>query len=270
MNTRTDRRGKLAPRRLGLRASPSGPELAARNSPPRLGRQSGSAGTEGNEILTSAAAVVLVCLLAAEGITIVHMRGLLSAHMFIGLVLIGPVLLKLGSTGYRMVRYYSGSRPYRVKGPPALPLRALAPVLVASTIAVLASGVLLLAAGHKSSTLVTIHEVSCVVHRIRSGLGSPLSCVRPARRALRTNRLDRSAPSRRARDGHERDAGRRRARRRRGTRVSAPADDPSLQRPLTSTHPRGAGRRRGRDGTWPSRPEVMKSVSRRFSVERWA
>jgi hypothetical protein len=73
---------------------------------------------------------VLVCLLAAEGITIVHMRGLLSAHMFIGLVLIGPVLLKLGSTGYRMVRYYSGSRLYRVKGPPALPLRALAPVLI--------------------------------------------------------------------------------------------------------------------------------------------
>jgi hypothetical protein len=163
MNTRTDRRGKLAPRRLGLRASPSGPQLAPRNSPPRLGRRSGSAGTEGNEILTSAAAVVLVCLLAAEGITIVHMRGLLSAHMFIGLVLIGPVLLKLGSTGYRMVRYYSGSRPYRVKGPPALPLRALAPVLVASTIAVLASGVLLLAAGHKSSTLVTIHKVSFIV-----------------------------------------------------------------------------------------------------------
>jgi hypothetical protein len=160
MNTRTDRRGKLAPRRLGLRASPSGPQLAPRNSPPRLGRRSGSAGTEGNEILTSAAAVVLVCLLAAEGITIVHMRGLLSAHMFIGLVLIGPVLLKLGSTGYRMVRYYSGSRPYRVKGPPALPLRALALVLVASTIAVLASGVLLLAAGHKSRTLVTIHKVS--------------------------------------------------------------------------------------------------------------
>lgn len=121
-NTRTDRAGKIAPRRPGLHASPSGPQLATHDSPPRRrarpGRRWRSAGTEGNEILTSAAAVVLVCLLAAEGITIVHMRGLLSAHMFIGLVLIGPVLLKLGSTGYRMVRYYSGSRPYRVKGPP--------------------------------------------------------------------------------------------------------------------------------------------------------
>src|SRR6201995_6094927 len=78
-------------------------------------------GTEGNELLTSAAAVVLVVLLVAEGITIVHMRGLLSAHMFIGLVLIPPVMVKLGSTGYRMGGYYVGARAYRLKGPPVLP-----------------------------------------------------------------------------------------------------------------------------------------------------
>ena len=120
-------------------------------------------GPEGNEILTSAAAVVLVALLAAEGITIVHMRGLLSAHMFIGLVLIPPVLLKLGSTGYRMVSYYTGSRAYRSQGPPLLPLRLMAPVLVAATIAVLASGVLLLAAEHKSGSVLTIHKLSFIV-----------------------------------------------------------------------------------------------------------
>jgi len=109
-------------------------------------------GPAGNEVLTSTAAVVLVVLLVAEGVTIVHMRGLLIAHMFIGLVLIPPVLLKLGSTGYRMVSYYAGARDYRAKGPPLLPLRVIAPVLVASTIAVLASGVALLAVGHKSGT----------------------------------------------------------------------------------------------------------------------
>jgi hypothetical protein len=118
---------------------------------------------EGNEILTSAAAVVLVGLLIAEGITIVHMRGLLSAHMFIGLVLIPPVVLKLASTGYRMVSYYAGARAYRQTGPPLLPLRLIAPVLVASTIAVLASGVLLLAIGHKSSMILTIHKSSFIV-----------------------------------------------------------------------------------------------------------
>jgi hypothetical protein len=123
-------------------------------------------GADGNAILTSAAAVVLVGLLVAEGITIVHMRGLLSAHMFIGLVLIPPVLLKLGSTGYRMVSCYAGSRAYRAQGPPLLPLRLMAPVLVASTLAVLASGVLLLAAGHKSSTLLTIHKLSFIVFAV--------------------------------------------------------------------------------------------------------
>jgi hypothetical protein len=126
------------------------------------GRRWRVGGPEGNEILTSVAAVVLVGLLVAEGITIVHMQGLLSAHMFIGLVLIPPVVLKLGSTGYRMVSYYAGSRAYRQKGPPPLPLRLMAPVLVASTIAVLASGVLLLAAGHKSNALLTVHKLSFI------------------------------------------------------------------------------------------------------------
>jgi hypothetical protein len=165
-----NRAGNIAPREVGPHALPRtervGPRRATRGSETRrsrLGRRWRLGGADGNEILTSAAAVVLVGLLAAEGITIVHMHGLLSAHMFIGLVLIPPVLLKLGSTGYRMVSYYAGSRAYRAQGPPLLPLRLMAPVLVASTLAVLASGVLLLAAGHKSSTLLTIHKLSFIV-----------------------------------------------------------------------------------------------------------
>jgi hypothetical protein len=120
-------------------------------------------GTEGNEALTLSTALVLIALLAAEGITIVHMGGLVSAHMFIGMVLIPPVLLKLASTGYRAVRYYAGSRAYRAKGPPALPLRLLAPVLVATTIGVFTTGVLLLVAGRKSGVLLEIHKVSFIV-----------------------------------------------------------------------------------------------------------
>jgi hypothetical protein len=152
---------------MAVQTEPVGAQVAARGSETRrsnrLRRRWRLGGPEGNEILTSAAAIVLVGLLVAEGITIVHMGGLLSAHMFIGLVLIPPVALKLGSTGYRMVSYYAGSRAYRVKGPPLLPLRLTAPVLVASTIAVLASGVLLLAAGHKSSMALTIHKLSFIV-----------------------------------------------------------------------------------------------------------
>ena len=43
-------------------------------------------GTEGNQILTSSVAGILTVLLIAEGITILEMGGLLSVHMFIGLV----------------------------------------------------------------------------------------------------------------------------------------------------------------------------------------
>ncbi len=152
---------------VAVDTQPVGGRVAARGSdtrrPQRLGRRWRSGGADGNEILTSAVAVVLVGLLVAEWLTVVHMQGLLSAHMFIGLVLIPPVVLKLGSTGYRMVSYYAGSRPYRQKGPPLLPLRLMAPLFAASTIALLASGWLLLALGHKSNALLTIHKLSAIV-----------------------------------------------------------------------------------------------------------
>jgi uncharacterized membrane protein len=151
-------------------------------------------GVEGNEILTSATAVVLIALLVAEGLTIVDLRGFLTEHMFIGLVLIPPVLLKLASTGYRAVRYYTRSRPYRAKGPPVLPLRLLAPVLVASTVAVLATGVVLLADGHKSDTVLWIHQASTVV--LAAVIAVHLLAYTP--RVIRSLRTDWSAARREA------------------------------------------------------------------------
>jgi hypothetical protein len=120
-------------------------------------------GTEGNQILTSSVAGILTVLLIAEGITILEMGGLLSAHMFIGLVLVPPVLLKLASTGYRFARYYGGTRAYREKGPPALPMRLLAPILVAMTIGVFATGIWLLALEHKSDQVLLLHKVTFII-----------------------------------------------------------------------------------------------------------
>lgn len=122
-----------------------------------------SGGTRGNELLTSSIAVLLIALLAAEGVTILNLGGLVDEHMFIGLVLIPPVVLKLASVGYRLVRYYTGARAYTAKGAPRLPLRLLAPVLVAATIVLLTSGVLMLAAGHRSRSLLQVHQLSAIV-----------------------------------------------------------------------------------------------------------
>ena len=121
------------------------------------------AGVEVNELLTSSAAALLVILLIAEGITILDMRGLLGPHMFIGLVLIGPIALKLASTGYRFARYYTSAPAYREKGPPPLLLRVLAPVLVASTAMIFATGVWLLLLGHRSDQVLMLHKVAFFV-----------------------------------------------------------------------------------------------------------
>lgn len=133
-------------------ATQTRPLLRSRPKRPRLG------GIEGNELLTMSVAVVLLVLLAAEFVTLLDLGPLLSVHMVVGLVLIPPVLLKLASTGYRMVRYYTRSPAYREKGPPVLPLRLLAPVLALSAVAMLGTGVWLLALGHKSDTVLFFHK----------------------------------------------------------------------------------------------------------------
>lgn len=100
-------------------------------------------GPEGNERLTAATGAVLLLLFAAEGVTLLSLGSLLTWHFFIGLLLVGPVCLKLASTGHRFVRYYTGAPAYRRKGPPAPLLRALGPLVVATSVAVLGSGILL-------------------------------------------------------------------------------------------------------------------------------
>jgi len=145
-------------------------------------------GTAGNEQLTAATGVVLLVLLAALGVTIVRIGGLLNAHMFLGMLLIGPVALKLASTGYRFARYYTADPRYRAKGPPPVTMRLMAPVVVISTVVVFASGVALLFAGPGDrGTLTPIHKASFVLWLGVTGLHVlghlaelPLALRRPA------------------------------------------------------------------------------------------
>ncbi len=118
----------------------------------------------GNARLTAANAAVLLVLLAAEGVTILRIRPLLSPHVFIGMVLIPPVLVKVASTGWRFARYYRGAPAYRRKGPPPVVLRLLGPVVVILTLVLLASGVgLLLVTGSWLTLLLKVHKASFVL-----------------------------------------------------------------------------------------------------------
>jgi hypothetical protein len=116
-----------------------------------------------NERMTALAAVPLFLLLVVEGITLLFLRDLLPVHIVVGLLLVPPVALKLASTGWRFLRYYRGDRAYVRRGPPTLPMRALAPVLVVSTIAVLASGIALVLVPSHPGVLLTLHKASFVI-----------------------------------------------------------------------------------------------------------
>jgi hypothetical protein len=153
-------------------APPESPESA----PP-------DAGVEGNRRLTSVTGVVLLVLLAVQGVTVLRVERLLSVHVFVGVLLVGPVLLKAASTTYRFVRYHRGHRAYRDSGPPHAVLRLIGPLVIASTLALLGSGIALIIAGpahrqpflrlHQASfllwfALMTIHVLGHVAGALRS------------------------------------------------------------------------------------------------------
>jgi hypothetical protein len=121
-----------------------------------------SEGVAGNARLTAALAAVLLVLLAAEGATIPLIGQLRVEHILIGIALLGPVAAKLGSTGFRFVRYYAGDSAYLRKGPPPLALRLLAPGVVFTTVALFATGVALLLAGEPDDQLVFLHKASFI------------------------------------------------------------------------------------------------------------
>ncbi|MGH2869587.1 MAG: hypothetical protein ACRDNK_18730 [Solirubrobacteraceae bacterium] len=134
-------------------------------------RFSTTGGPAGNEQLTAATGVILLGLLAALGVTILRIGQLTWLHFFLGLVVIGPVALKLASTGYRFVRYYARDASYLRKGPPELWLRLLAPGVVLSTVVVFASGVVLLFVGPVDrDPWFLIHKVSFFVWLGATGL----------------------------------------------------------------------------------------------------
>ena len=125
----------------------------------------------GNEQLTALAGILLVVFLAVEGATLLNLRALLTVHAFVGMFLLPIVALKLGSTGWRMARYYLGQEEYVRRGAPPLPLRVVvAPVVVASTLVLFGTGVYLLAVHETHGTAVGLHKASFVVWLVATSI----------------------------------------------------------------------------------------------------
>jgi hypothetical protein len=128
----------------------------------RRQREAG-AGAEGNERLTALTGAVLLAGFAAEGVTLLSLSGLLTLHFFLGMLLIGPVALKICSTCYRFARYYAGAGPYVRRGPPAPLLRALGPLVIITSAAVLGTGVMLAVTGPRSGPWLLLHKASFIL-----------------------------------------------------------------------------------------------------------
>lgn len=122
------------------------------------------AGVEGNGRLTAVNGMVLLLVLALEGVTILSIRQMITLHIFVGVLLVGPVLLKCASTMYRFARYYRGTEPYVRKGPPHVVLRVIGPIVIASSIALLGTGIGLIYTGPQHrEPLLTLHQASFIV-----------------------------------------------------------------------------------------------------------
>jgi hypothetical protein len=158
-------------------------------------------GPAGNARLTAWTGIVLLPLFLAETVTLVSVRHLISWHIVIGALLVPPAMLKTASTGWRIIRYYTGDRGYVDAGPPPLLLRLLGPLVVLTTLALLATGLALVALGPSSghTTLLTVggQQVNALaLHQLSFILWAGATAIHLIARALPAARL--TAGSRRS------------------------------------------------------------------------
>src|SRR5436853_528022 len=95
----------------------------------------------GNERLTALISLVLLVLISVELVTSAFLRLWLPTHTVVGVLFAGPLLVKMGATGWRFLRYYTGAPAYVRRGPPPVILRLLGPVLLVTTLVMVGSGI---------------------------------------------------------------------------------------------------------------------------------
>jgi len=114
----------------------------------------------GNERLTAMTGAVLLVLFAVECLTLLNIGHYLTLHVFLGMLLLGPVSLKIGSTLWRFTRYYTGSAAYVRRGPPAPLQRVTGPFVILTTVAVLGSGIMLVVEGPGNGPWGRLHHLA--------------------------------------------------------------------------------------------------------------
>lgn len=161
----------------------------------------GEANVDGNARITGALGAVIFVLLLVEGLTIPGVRGHITIHVVVGMLLVAFVAAKIATTTYRFARYYRGQRDYVEKGPPPRVLRVLGPLVTVLTVAVLATGIADVVDTGDARVILFAHKASfvlwfCVmtVHVLGHALETPALAFADWRRTRRQQ--TRGAPAR--------------------------------------------------------------------------
>jgi hypothetical protein len=167
-------------------------------------------GPAGNARLTAWTGLALLAFFLAESVTLLSVGHLITAHILIGAFLVPLVILKTATTGWRIARYYLGSPEYRQAGPPPTLLRLLGPLVVLTGLAVLGSGLALIALGRStfspivtiagfSINALTIHQASFAAWLVVTGLHVLTRTVPAVKVAAASGRHGRRVPGGKAR-----------------------------------------------------------------------
>jgi hypothetical protein len=116
--------------------------------------------------LTSLLGIVLLFLLAVEGVSVPLVSQLFTWHVVVGVILIPVMTAKIAVTSYRFALYYVKTPDFKRAGPPWMPLRIIGPFVVMSTVIMMASGVMLMVVGPYSSQRslwFTLHRASFIL-----------------------------------------------------------------------------------------------------------
>lgn len=143
---------------------------------------------DGNERLTAAIGLILLAGTILElGSLVLGLQHFLSLHVFVGFVLLPPIALKLASTGWRFMRYYTRNEDYRLKGAPQLLMRLLGPLLIVFTLLLFGSGVAMgYVHGHALDIARNIHGPAAFFWSVTVGA----HVLMYIRRALRSTAAD--------------------------------------------------------------------------------
>jgi hypothetical protein len=114
-------------------------------------------------------AAILVLLPIPYG-TAVFLDTLWRCHYFSALLLIPLILVKLAGTGWRALGYYRGDEGYRADGPPHAMPRLTAPILVAATVVLFGSGVVMMFGTSRFGVWSTIHNGAAIAFSGALGL----------------------------------------------------------------------------------------------------